>query len=99
MPKCTHCQYKWSWRDALTKQFTLKRAMNCPHCQKQQYQTRSSRQKAGLLNVIPLLLLPLSTIFDLSISVALGIMLLLFTAVLMAMPFFLELKEEDEPLW
>ncbi|TDL31297.1 hypothetical protein E2R51_13055 [Jeotgalibacillus sp. S-D1] len=99
MPKCTYCQHKWSWREALTKQLTIHRTMNCPHCQKKQYQTRSSRQKAGLLNMIPLVLLPVSTILDLSIPVALSIMLLLFIAVLMVMPFFLVLKDEDDPLW
>ncbi|WP_455662596.1 TIGR04104 family putative zinc finger protein [Pradoshia sp.] len=99
MPTCRSCGKSWTWSISLKRILSFRQTMICPHCQKSQYQAHSSRFKTSGVILIPTLLLPVYIMFELSITTALFIELAIMIAALFVLPFFLELSNQDEPMW
>lgn len=64
MPVCAHCLNRWSWKQTIRQSFTLSNQMICPYCGEIQYTTRKSKNRLFYANLIILLPLPLSLLFD-----------------------------------
>jgi CXXC-20-CXXC protein len=99
MPTCKYCGSKWSWFDSIKQLFRFRKSMKCNHCGEIQYQSSSSRNKTSLFVLSPIIIIPLSILFNLSPTSILLVELALIVAVLFIMPFFLKLTEKDEPMW
>ncbi|WP_121610613.1 TIGR04104 family putative zinc finger protein [Mesobacillus foraminis] len=100
MPVCKHCGAKWSWSDTLKRSWTFRRGMRCRNCKKKQYQTRSSRKKTSLIaGLIPVILIPAASLFDLAPVSILALGMVLGILCIGVMPFFFELTSKEEPLW
>ncbi|WP_226577796.1 TIGR04104 family putative zinc finger protein [Halobacillus litoralis] len=99
MPKCNHCQNQWSWIDCMRKAFRLRSEFICRYCGAKQYQTQASMRRTSLLSLIPLLLLPVVILFNLSIPISLAFFFIAEVLYLSVFPFVLELTSKHEPLW
>ncbi|MGG3891756.1 TIGR04104 family putative zinc finger protein [Metabacillus fastidiosus] len=99
MPTCQNCRKKWSWFDSIKKLFTFRKSMKCNHCGEIQYQSSSSRNKTSLFVLLPIITIPFSVMFDLSLNFVLLLELILILVVLFVIPLFLKLTDKEEPLW
>lgn len=99
MPTCQNCGKKWSWFDSIKKLLTFRKSMKCNHCGKIQYQSASSRNITSLLVLFPIITIPFSIMFNLSLASALLLELALILVVLFVIPLFLKLTNIEEPLW
>ena len=99
MPTCQSCEEKWSWLDSMKKILKCRKRMNCHHCGKVQYQSKSSMNKMSLFSLLPLFILPFNVTFNLSLvsTLLLGVPLLILAFSMN--PFLLKLSNKDEPLW
>lgn len=95
MPVCQNCGKAWSWKQTVKTLFKLK----CPHCGLKQYESASSRRRGGLFGLAPIVLLPVVTWVDLSVFMALILVVALTSIMLSFYPFFLKLSNEQEPYW
>ncbi|MED4402500.1 TIGR04104 family putative zinc finger protein [Metabacillus fastidiosus] len=99
MPVCQNCTRKWSWFDSLKNLLTFRNSMKCNHCGEIQYQSRSSRTRMSLFFCLPILILPFSVMFHLSLTSVLWLEIAFVLITLSIMPLFLKLTNKDEPLW
>lgn len=99
MPTCQNCREKWSWLDSIKKILTFRKSMKCNHCEEIQYQSKSSRNATSLLALFPIITIPVTVMFNLSLTSMLILELPIILLVLFTMPLFLKLSEKDEPLW
>ncbi|MDQ1143853.1 CXXC-20-CXXC protein [Bacillus sp. SORGH_AS 510] len=99
MPTCQKCRKNWTWFDSIKKLLIFRKSMKCNHCGEIQYQSSSSRNKTSLFVLLPIITIPFSVIFDLSLNTVLLLELILIVVVLFAMPLFLKLTDKEEPLW
>ncbi|WP_077247602.1 TIGR04104 family putative zinc finger protein [Bacillus sp. FJAT-27225] len=99
MPICQSCKRKWSWVDSIKKLLTFRKSMQCNHCGEIQYQSTSSRNATSLLVLLPISIIPLSIMFDLSPISVLLLGLALMLVALFVMPLLLKLTNKEEPLW
>ncbi|WP_419146609.1 TIGR04104 family putative zinc finger protein [Priestia endophytica] len=99
MPSCQNCGYKWTWRETFIKMFTFRNKLKCPSCREHQYISKQARNKLSVFTMIPFLIwIPLVS-FSMPFPYVLTVELLSFIAVLICMPFFYKLSNEEEPLW
>nr|WP_147535964.1 TIGR04104 family putative zinc finger protein [Bacillus marasmi] len=99
MPICQNCGTKWSWFSSIKKLLTFRKSMKCSHCGKIQYQSASSRNTTSLVILFPLITIPITVLFDLSLISIFLLDIPLFFLSLLIMPLFLKLTDKDEPLW
>lgn len=96
MPTCQNCGKKWTWRQTIKTLFKLK----CPYCDKRQYESASSRMRSGILALLPLVvILPINSLFDFSVGIALIIGIAMVLLIFALYPFILKLSNELEPYW
>ncbi|CDQ40023.1 MULTISPECIES: TIGR04104 family putative zinc finger protein [Virgibacillus] len=95
MPICQNCGEKWSWKQTIRTTFRLK----CPYCGKKQYESASSRTRAGVFVLIPIVFLPINAWLEISVSASLIIAIFISFLVLGLYPFVLSLSNEEEPYW
>lgn len=98
MPTCQHCLHKWTWKQTIKKSFTLGVGMKCPYCHEMQYYSTRFRKKSSMVSFLVPLLLAFNFLFGPSylILIALLAFLPLYTIIV---PFFVELTNEEEPLF
>ncbi|WP_342780883.1 TIGR04104 family putative zinc finger protein [Bacillus marasmi] len=99
VPICQNCGTKWSWFSSIKKLLTFRKSMKCSHCGKIQYQSASSRNTTSLVILFPLITIPITVLFDLSLISIFLLDIPLFFLSLLIMPLFLKLTDKDEPLW
>jgi CXXC-20-CXXC protein len=99
MPTCQNCGKKWSWIDSLKKLVTFRKSLKCHHCGKIQYQSTSSRNITSLFTLLPIITIPFSIMFHLSLTSVILLELAYILGVLFVMPLFLKLSNIEEPLW
>lgn len=99
MPTCQNCGREWSWFDTIKKLVTFRKSMKCNHCEEVQYQSASSRNTTSLFHLLPISMIPLSVMFNLSVSSVLLLELAIILPILFVMPLFLKLTNKEEPLW
>lgn len=95
MPVCQNCGKKWTWKQTIKTMFRLK----CPHCDKKQYESASSRIRGGVFVLIPLVFIPINAWLDFSLGTAL-ILAIIFAFIIIGLyPLILKLSNEEEPYW
>ncbi|WP_110926356.1 TIGR04104 family putative zinc finger protein [Bacillus massiliglaciei] len=99
MPTCQCCGKKWSWAESMKKLVTFRKEMKCPYCGEAQYQSTASRNTIVLLSLIPVIILPLSVLFQLPLVTMICLDAVLLLLIWMLMPIFLKITDKDEPLW
>ncbi|ARP44222.1 MULTISPECIES: TIGR04104 family putative zinc finger protein [Geobacillus] len=99
MPICQHCKKQWTWRQTFCRMFTLGTKLMCPYCQNKQYYSARSRRRNGVFNLVSPLILFLSLSFNVSLLTAIALMVMGTLLSLMIQPFFIELSNQEEPLW
>lgn len=99
MPICQNCQRKWRWFEAVKKSLTMSISMTCPYCKKEQYYSAKYRKRNGLVMMIVIAIM-MAANFLLGPSKAILIIIFsLFPLFLCLNPFFIELSNEEEPLF
>ncbi|MFD1020839.1 TIGR04104 family putative zinc finger protein [Thalassobacillus hwangdonensis] len=99
MPHCAHCKRKWTMKDTFFKPVQFKNKMNCPYCGKTQYLSAKSKKRQSMLAFIPPIPLYLATLLDWSLPIFLAICIVLFVAGMAVLPYFYQLKNEEEFIW
>ncbi|MFC3040509.1 TIGR04104 family putative zinc finger protein [Virgibacillus xinjiangensis] len=99
MPVCKTCDNKWSWKETYIASFTLSVGMTCPYCGEKQYLTAKSRIKSSSISFVSPIIVLMSTFFDVSIALWLLILISYMFLIIIIIPFFYELTDEEEPLW
>ncbi|WP_042147979.1 TIGR04104 family putative zinc finger protein [Paucisalibacillus sp. EB02] len=96
MPICHSCDKKWTYKQTIITLFRLK----CPHCEKRQYESASSRLRSGTLTLLALVvILPVNALFDFSVGTALIIGIFIVLIIFGIYPFILKLSSKEEPYW
>lgn len=96
MPTCENCHNKWSWKQTIRKMFTLDTTLICPYCGERQYQTRKSKKKASILNLLVLSPLLLDIFFDVSVAILLSLFPILFIIIVSFNPSLMHLSNKEE---
>jgi CXXC-20-CXXC protein len=99
MPTCQNCHHKWSWKQTFKKSFTLIGGMTCPYCDEKQYLTARMRKRSTIIPFIMVALIMLGNHFIGPSYVAVFALLGLLPLVIIINPFFVELSNEEEPLF
>lgn len=99
MPVCSKCRHEWSWKDSMKRVLWIEMGSKCPNCGELQYPTTKSRQRMLVPSVFVPIPIILYSIFDYPFMMGMLLILLLLAFQLVAMPFFVELTDEQEPLW
>lgn len=97
MPTCDVCNNKWSWKQTIRKSLTLlDPAMICPYCENEQYQTRQSKVKNGVLTAMIVLITSLvEKLFDLSLVGTLSLLFILLAILFIISPFLMEVRSGE----
>lgn len=99
MPTCQNCNHKWGWKQTFKKSFILIGGMTCPNCGEKQYQTARMRKINTIIPFIMTSLIMLGNLFFGPSYVALFAIIGVFSLVIIINPFFVELSNEEEPLF
>ncbi|WP_010529144.1 TIGR04104 family putative zinc finger protein [Lentibacillus jeotgali] len=99
MPSCQKCHKKWSWKQTFKRSFTLGGGMTCPYCGEKQYLTARMRKRSTIIPFIIGALIMLANLFFGPSYVSIFALLALLPLVFIINPFFVELSNEEEPLW
>ncbi len=99
MPTCKNCHRKWSWWQTFKKSFSFRIGMACPFCNEKQYFSARYRMRSTIIPVVSSPLIMFTGIYFgysyLSLLIALSVLLVIFAI----NPFFVELSNEEEPLF
>lgn len=99
MPVCQNCHYKWSWKETFKRSFTFGNAMICPHCEEKQYLSARLRKRSTIIPFMIISIIMLCNLFfgpSYFYVITLISLLPLFFGIY---PFFVELSNEEEPLF
>lgn len=99
MPTCKNCHNQWTWSQTFTRSFTLIGEMTCPYCSKKQYLTARMRKRSTIIPFILIFLIMFGNLLFGPSYIALFALLSLLPLVFIITPFFVELSNEEEPLF
>ncbi|RYG71989.1 hypothetical protein EU245_12270 [Lentibacillus lipolyticus] len=99
MPVCQHCGTNWTWKQTMKRIMKFGLRMKCPHCCEWQYESTASKRRSGFLGMLPLPLIFILPIFDVSLMMTVFIAAILSVGIMTVYPFFMQLSNEEEPLW
>lgn len=100
MPNCQNCGGKWSWSTTAKTSLSFKEEKLCPHCGANQYISTKSKQRGGMVAIVPMILIiVLDAVFDFNLAAAMLLAMPMLAAVFALLPFTIELTNEPEPLW
>lgn len=99
MPTCQNCQTTWTWKDAFKKQFNLMGIMTCPYCGKKQYYSARFRKRSGAIPFIMISIIMLGNLLFGPSKYILGLLPIIVLGIFIFSPFFIELSNEEEPLF
>ncbi|MEI3607600.1 TIGR04104 family putative zinc finger protein [Pseudogracilibacillus sp. SE30717A] len=99
MPTCQNCHNKWSWKQTFKGSFTLGGGMTCPYCKEKQYLTARMRKRSTLIPFVIVAIIMLGNLFLGPSYVSIFALLVLLPSVFIINPFFVELSNEEEPLF
>jgi CXXC-20-CXXC protein len=101
LPVCVECSEEWSYKKAL-KQSMKNREMTCPYCGKEQYRTKKSSMRAGMLGLfIPFTIITPQLFDHILLGLVVSICCTAFIMISLS-PYLIDLQEEDpfnDPLW
>jgi CXXC-20-CXXC protein len=95
MPTCSVCNKKWTWFQTIKTIFKL----TCPYCDKRQYESASSRKRGSMFALIPLVILPINALLEVTVGTAIILAIILGLLTIGSYPFILKLSNEQEPLF
>ncbi|MBM0066867.1 TIGR04104 family putative zinc finger protein [Alkalicoccobacillus gibsonii] len=96
IPTCNHCGTQWAWWQTVKRSFTISPDLPCPHCEKEQFVTKRSKKRSGLLGFVTPLSIPIVVMLQ---PTFIGILLFytsLFILLVSICPFLMELSNEEE---
>src|SRR5699024_3349428 len=99
MPTCQNCRITWTWKETFNKQYNLMGEMTCPYCGEKQYYSAQYRKRGG---IIPLVMISLIMLGNLLFGPSVYALIALFSlipVIFIVSPFFIELANEEEPLF
>ncbi|MEK4563838.1 TIGR04104 family putative zinc finger protein [Alkalihalobacillus sp. FSL R5-0424] len=96
MPTCNHCGTQWKWWQTLKRSFTISPSLPCPNCEKEQFVTKRSKKKSGLLGFVFPLTLPIVTMLQVPVTLILVIYPSLFVLLVSLYPFLIKFSNEEE---
>ena len=99
MTNCKNCGIEWNWWLCVKKSFRFTRAMRCPNCNEKQYQSTTSMRRTSIISMIPILIIPITVLFDIPLIAAALLAIVLFLVAIGIGPMTLTLSNEEEPLW
>lgn len=96
MPICNVCKNKWGWAQTIKKMMTLNAELTCPYCEAKQYQSKRSKVRGSLLNLLIIMPLLINSFFDVSAIVILSLIPVLVIFGFIVYPFLVELSNEEQ---
>lgn len=99
MPTCQNCQRQWNWKQTFKNSFILIGGMTCPSCEEKQYLTSRMRKRSMIIPLIVIFLIVLGNLLFASSYVYMFAIFVLLPLFLVIYPFFVELSNEEEPLF
>ncbi|QKY68369.1 TIGR04104 family putative zinc finger protein [Lentibacillus sp. CBA3610] len=100
MPACQNCGKEWSWGTTFRGLIRVSMAMKCPYCGERQYGTASSGRRMMVIGLIPIpLVFIIPYISGMTVWIALALAIVISVVLIIIMPFFLKLSNEQEPYW
>lgn len=99
MPTCQQCKKKWTWKQSFKNSFRINSGMKCPYCNETQYITTRFRKRSANLHILLPLSILIPVLFPVSPLMTLYILVGLTAIGLGIYPLFMELTNEEEPLW
>ncbi|MFK3938086.1 TIGR04104 family putative zinc finger protein [Alkalihalobacillus sp. NPDC078783] len=96
MPTCNHCGTQWTWWQTIKRSFTISPGLPCPNCENEQFVTKRSKKKSGLLGFVTPLSIPVAVMLQLSFIGILLFYVSLFVLLISTYPFLIELSNEEE---
>lgn len=96
MPTCNQCGTQWTWWQTIKRSFSISPGLPCPKCEKEQFVTKRSKKKSGLLIFIMPITLPIVTLLQVPVTLILLIYPSLFVLLISSYPFLMELTNEEE---
>src|SRR5690625_3019483 len=99
MPVCQRCHANWSWVETMKCLFILNVSLTCPHCDGKQYYTAQFRKRSSF---VPIVIITLTFGMNLLVGptyAALVLLLGLSLLYFLLLPFFVQLSNEEEPLF
>lgn len=99
MPTCQNCQRQWNWKQTFKNSFILIGGMTCPSCEEKQYLTARMRKRGTIIPLIVIFLIVLGNLLFASSYVYMFAIFVLLPLFLVIYPFFVELSNEEEPLF
>lgn len=97
MPTCQNCGKEWTWKQTVKTLFRFR--LKCPHCGKRQYLTAMSKFRTSMFGLIPIIALPIFELFNVSWWMIGVLMTPVLIVICIAIPYMIEVSNEDEPLW
>lgn len=99
MPHCQNCDFKWDWRTSFKKTLSFNTGTTCPNCQKIQYVTTKTRQRALWLYLLVFLFIYLViTILNLEVDSAIYLAIITYVMFLIFYPTTIKLTNKYELL-
>ncbi|MFD2761573.1 TIGR04104 family putative zinc finger protein [Lentibacillus juripiscarius] len=99
MPVCQHCSTEWTWKQTMKRMMKFGLRMKCPHCGEWQYESTASKKRSSMLGILPFPLIWILPMFNASTMTAIFVGGVLLVGMLSIYPFFMQLSNEEEPLW
>lgn len=99
MPVCENCQYEWTWKQSMRSMATLGHGYECQNCSAKQFPTKRARTRHFLVTMLIPLFLMFQAFTDFSPAIVMAATLVLGLILILIIPFYTEVQNEDEPLW
>lgn len=99
MPTCENCQHEWTWKDSMKSMATLGHGWECKQCSEKQFPTKETRKRHMIATMIIPVFILLQSFTDFSAVIIMAAMFSAALIVLLTMPFYTEVQNEEEPLW
>lgn len=99
MPTCQSCEREWTWQQTFKKQFNLIGKMSCPYCGEKQYYSARFRKQSTIIPFALISFIMLGNLLFGPTIIAVVALLGLLPIFFVVTPFFIELANEEEPLF
>lgn len=97
--KCKKCNHQFKYLESINTGLIPKIGVKCPKCKTQLYYTAKSRKQSMYLIFIMPIIAFLLIMFNVDVTVSIGIAGIIGLMTIFLFPFTMELTDEEEPLW
>lgn len=99
LPTCCKCNHQFNWGNIFRASFKFSQGIKCPKCGTKMYPTMKSRQKTGLITIVPLIISFTLQAFGLPFKFTVLTFLLFAVLGMVLLPFVYSFADNEEPLW